>query len=364
MVIMKYLISILILFLALSAFAQNNGIIVLKYLRGSGEAGRILYPLATTAINNDSILPKSRIENLIVASAGTPVTSVSGTTNEIASTGGTTPVLSLVNGGTIPGAWNLGTPSALVLTNATGLPNAGLTNSTISGIALGGSLADLTATNATLSFSGTYNGSTARSIGLNLGNANAWTATQTFQNIASLTNNTYDIGATGNVFNTMWGNTFRANTSNALNLRTGGTGQEMVFALGTTTTMMKMMSTTGNIIMQNGGTFTDVTADRLQVSGNINLTTAGNKIKIATGSNASVGTATLVSGTVTVNTTAVTANSIIFITVNTPGGTLGPTYTAPSGSIVAGTSFVINAVGTTGVVTTTDTSTVNWWVIN
>ena len=42
------------------------------------------------------------------------------------------------------------------------------------------SLANLTATNATLTFSGTYNGSTARTIGLNLGNANTWTARQTF----------------------------------------------------------------------------------------------------------------------------------------------------------------------------------------
>lgn len=42
------------------------------------------------------------------------------------------------------------------------------------------SLANLTATDATLTFSGTYNGSTARTIGLNLGNANSWTARQTF----------------------------------------------------------------------------------------------------------------------------------------------------------------------------------------
>ena len=42
------------------------------------------------------------------------------------------------------------------------------------------SLANLTATDSTLTFSGTYNGSTARTIGLNLGNANSWTAKQTF----------------------------------------------------------------------------------------------------------------------------------------------------------------------------------------
>ena len=41
-------------------------------------------------------------------------------------------------------------------------------------------LADLTATNSTLTFSGTYDGQTARTIGLNLANANTWTAAQTF----------------------------------------------------------------------------------------------------------------------------------------------------------------------------------------
>ena len=53
---------------------------------------------------------------------------------------------------------------------------------TVAGFALTGNvtLANLTATNGTLTFSGTYTGATARTIGLNLGNANSWTAKQTF----------------------------------------------------------------------------------------------------------------------------------------------------------------------------------------
>src|SRR3990167_6536729 len=46
-------------------------------------------------------------------------------------------------------------------------------------------LADLTATNATLTFSGTYDGQTARTIGLNLANANTWTGGQTFTSATS-----------------------------------------------------------------------------------------------------------------------------------------------------------------------------------
>lgn len=70
--------------------------------------------------------------------------------------------------------------SALGAATCATVANTDLANSTISGIALGSNLADLTATNSTLTFSGTYNGGTARSIGLNLGNANTWTALQTF----------------------------------------------------------------------------------------------------------------------------------------------------------------------------------------
>ncbi len=54
--------------------------------------------------------------------------------------------------------------------------NTDLANSTISGTALGSNLADLTATNSTLTFSGSYNGGTARTVGLNLGNANTFGA--------------------------------------------------------------------------------------------------------------------------------------------------------------------------------------------
>lgn len=70
-----------------------------------------------------------------------------------------------------------------------------------------------------------------------------------------------------------------------------------------------------------------------------------------------VGTATLVGGTVTVSTTAVGASSKIFLSRNTTGGTLGD-LSAPVGSIVAATSFVINSSSGS------ETSTVNWMIVN
>ena len=46
-------------------------------------------------------------------------------------------------------------------------------------------LADLTATNGSLTFSGAYDGQTARTVGLNMANANIWTALQTFTSASS-----------------------------------------------------------------------------------------------------------------------------------------------------------------------------------
>jgi len=92
------------------------------------------------------------------------------------------------------------------------------------------------------------------------------------------------------------------------------------------------------------------------IAGNLSLTTAGNKLQIKTGTNASIGTATLVAGTVTVNTTAVTANSAIFVTILTEGTiTLPVAYDAQTR--VAGTSFTITSADVT------DTSIVQWWIV-
>ena len=67
------------------------------------------------------------------------------------------------------------------------------------------------------------------------------------------------------------------------------------------------------------------------------------------------GTATLVSGTVTVATDKVKTGYKIYVSVNTPSGTQG-FLSAPTGSIVDGTEFVINSTSAT------DDSTVNWWI--
>jgi len=65
------------------------------------------------------------------------------------------------------------------------------------------------------------------------------------------------------------------------------------------------------------------------------------------------GAVALVGGSATVNTPMIGTNDSVLLTVQTPGGTQG-FLSVPSGSIVNGTSFVINS--TSG----TDTSAVYW----
>lgn len=140
----------------------------------NGSAGQVLTSAGTT------LAPTWQ-----TPATGT-VTSVSGTSNRITSTGGATPVIdisasyvgqsSITTLGTITtGVWH-----------GTAIANANLANSTISGISLGSNLNALTATNTTLTFSGSYDGSTARTVGLNLANTNTWTGQQTFNTTAPI----------------------------------------------------------------------------------------------------------------------------------------------------------------------------------
>ncbi len=80
---------------------------------------------------------------------------------------------------------------------------------------------------------------------------------------------------------------------------------------------------------------------------------------VATGAAGIVGTTTLASGTKTVNTTAVTASSIVLVSYNTPKSSPSGILSAPSASISAGAHFVINSSDATD-----STSTVNWLIIN
>lgn len=92
----------------------------------------------------------------------------------------------------------------------------------------------------------------------------------------------------------------------------------------------------------------------LATDGSLSLAVVGAGLLIKEGTNARMGIATLAAGTVTVNTTAVTANSRIQLTAQTTGAAPGALRVSAR---VAGTSFTISS--TSG----TDTSTVAWQIV-
>lgn len=86
----------------------------------------------------------------------------------------------------------------------------------------------------------------------------------------------------------------------------------------------------------------------------LNLGTAGGGIQVKEGGNARLGVATLVGGTVVVSNTSVTANTRIFLTCQTPGGT--PGFLRVSARTAATSFTILSSSGT-------DTSVVGWFLV-
>jgi hypothetical protein len=156
--------------------------------------------------------------------------------------------------------------------------------------------------------------------------------------------------------NLYFSNTFQTGFSAGLRFNTTGELRLGTFFSGGWTNIFNNATevarfTGGNLLLQNGGTFTDNTVDRLQINGNLNLTAAGNKIKMVSSSNTatattySSGTTTLISGTITVTTTSITASSNVILTLQNcsncgtvylNGRTAGTSFTIASTNILDG----------------------------
>jgi hypothetical protein len=131
-------------------------------------------------------------------------------------------------------------------------------------------------------------------------------------------------------------------------------------SIASTTTLSSGTSITAATTITAGTGITSSLGNITSSEGNLILNGINSKIDInATApSTASIGTsAAMTAGTITISTTAITAVSKVFVSANTAGGTVG-VLNAPIASYVIGTSFVINSSSAT------DTSTVNWWIIN
>lgn len=149
------------------------------------------------------------------------------------------------------------------------------------------------------------------------------------------------VGATGDV-NTITGTANQITATNTLG--------DVVLTIPAAFTAPGSIASTTSITATLG----NITA----TNGNLVLGTAGNKINIATGANASAGTSdAMIAGSVTVNTTAITANSLVFFATGTLGG-VGEPQAYRISARVPGTSFTIDS-SSAG-----DTSTVNYLIIN
>lgn len=165
-------------------------------------------------------------------------------------------------------------------------------------------------------------------------------------------------GASGNLTVSAAGDTFTVDTAQICN-----NISSYYFYTGSPTTSLKIDE--NNISADGSNANVDVniypkgSGNLILNSNNLILDGANSKLEInaSTSSSASCGQATLAAGTATVSTTAVTANSIIFLSVDSLG-----TVTAPQAmyisAITAGVSFAITSADAT------DTSVVNYLIIN
>src|SRR5262245_35151005 len=113
----------------------------------------------------------------------------------------------------------------------------------------------------------------------------------------------------------------------------------------------------GTITVGNLGANGNITAaGSMSAGGSITVATAGQGFQIKEGSNARMGVTALINGTITVATTAVTANSRIFLTCQALGTVAAPKPLTVA-SIVANTSFDITSSDAT------DTSTIAWLIM-
>lgn len=149
---------------------------------------------------------------------------------------------------------------------------------------------------------------------------------------------------------------FSANNQTRIGLDIGAIPDPAAYT-GTTQAAIRIQGTNGTrdaILFSDVRLYRSASAVLAVGSGDLSIITAGKTLKIAEGTNCKMGSATLVGGTVTITTTAVTANSRIFLSNNANGGTVGALYVSAR---TAATSFVITS--TSG----TDTSTVSWLLL-
>jgi hypothetical protein len=154
----------------------------------------------------------------------------------------------------------------------------------------------------------------------------------------------FTIGADGKL---QWGGGALATDVNLYRYAAGGLATDNVLKLAAAATLLLGAAGDVNVYRAAGGPI-------LTTDNSLAIAVAGQGLQIKEGSNAKMGVATLSGGTIVVPTTAVTANSRVFLTAQTSGAAPGALRVSAR---TAGTSFTITS--TSG----TDTSIVAWMLV-
>lgn len=102
--------------------------------------------------------------------------------------------------------------------------------------------------------------------------------------------------------------------------------------------------------------------DKLEVTGNVALMTAGNKLKITEGTNGSLGQTTLVAGTKAITITGLATTSRAIVTFVSVGGTVTTTW--QYAAVCTSNTLTITALTNAGATNTNDTSVLNYLIVN
>lgn len=145
-------------------------------------------------------------------------------------------------------------------------------------------------------------------------------------------------------------------TTDAIIVKTTGDTQPQLVINGNGRLEAGSGSAAPDVAIFRNGSAQWQTINDFVAEGNLICTVAGKGVQVKEGANAKMGTATLITGSTTVSTTAVTANSRIFLTVQQIG-TVSQPKAMTIASKTAGTSFQIVSSDAT------DTSTVAWMIV-
>lgn len=284
--------------------------------------------------------------------------------------------------------WGIGgtaNTNSLMTLDSTGLLTVGLAGTTTGKVAFSGATSGTTTVTAAAAASGTLTLPAATGTLVIGSGANTriglWTSANNISSSASLlatatavtfnTSNATSTSILASNANTGVGATAFISSSNntvGIKMNTYGTSYTTAGLLVAGLTSIESTSTAGLLHnIGSGGTYwwdiNSTSAFKMSLDTNaftlntdLKLNTVGNGLYIKEGTNATMGICTLVAGTCTVSTTKVTANSRIFLTVQSLGTVALPTVVGVTARS-AGTSFTITSASVT------DTSVIAWEIV-